>query len=205
MIQTHAQQPHTNKISKVQWESLAEQAACCWHMGRELLQLAPVPEKRLQEDWLDASAEGSAAVHVEVQGAIVHRGCTDVRECPTLRRLLEEHASTSPVPVAVVELQSLEADKFALLSRQLEYDLQAIRVARSKRVNFEDTQAHKRSVWDLEQHQLSQKAADAFLTSHVKVIFRDAADQWSRDYMQFKQECFMKFRVDREQAVAALH
>ena len=197
VIHTHRQQPHANKISKTAWESLPEQAACCWCMGQELLQLAPVPVQRLEEEWLQAFAEENAAVHVEVQGAILTRGCNDARECSTLRRLLQEHETTSPVPVAVVEMQSLEADKFTLLQKQLDYDLQAIRVAKVKRTNYEDTRVHKRSVWELEQHELSLKAADAFLTSYV-------ADQRARDYMLFKQDSLRKFHVDKEQAVPAM-
>ena len=67
------------------------------------------------------------------QGAILQRNCTDVRDVPTLRALLQEHETNAPVTAPLVEMDSLEDDAFSLLLKKLDYDLQALRVAKVRR------------------------------------------------------------------------
>ena len=120
-----------------------------WHMAGELLALVPIPEAwrqsvsgslqcllpqaRVEAAWLHAYIEGNAGVLVEVQGAILQRNCTDVRDVPTLRALLQEHETKAPVTAPLVEMDNLEDDAFSLLLKKVDYDLQALRVAKVRR------------------------------------------------------------------------
>ena len=88
-------------------------------------------QARVQDEWFDAYISGSPGVQAEVQGAILQRNCQDVREVLTLRGLLQEHETTAPVAVAPIPLQSLEDDRFALLMKQMEYDL-PLQVAKAR-------------------------------------------------------------------------
>ena len=89
-------------------------------------------QERLKAEWLEAYVQGSASVLVEVQGAILQRNCLDVREIPTLRLLLQEHETKAPVSAPVVEMDTLEDDSFNLAMKKLDYDLQALRVAKAR-------------------------------------------------------------------------
>ena len=142
----HQKSAKGQKVSKHSWEASAKEAACVWHMAGELLALVPIPEPwrqsvsgslecllpqaRVEAEWLHAYIKGNAGVLVEVQGAILQRNCTDVRDVPTLRALLQEHETKAPVTAPLVEMDSLEDDAFSLLLKKVDYDLQALRVGK---------------------------------------------------------------------------
>ena len=120
------------KMPKAVWEAKSQEAAVAWPMSQEILKIVPVDPAVMQSRWLDAFVAGSSSVMTEVQAAILNHSAADVREVGILRELINEHALRAPVPATTVDMANLEQDSWQLFQRQIEYDINALRLARRK-------------------------------------------------------------------------
>ena len=68
----------------------------------------------------------------------MNRSCPNVSEIATLASIMNKHTGSTPLPSkAVMEMEKLEAETFALKMKQLDYDVQALRVSRAKRTSWQ--------------------------------------------------------------------
>ena len=191
------------KVDRMQWDRLAEEAACVVHMAEEVLALMPVSPEVLREKWLDAYIQGDQAVSVEVQSAIMGRSANNIRDIGTLNGLMTQHASTCPVPQKdTVCMQQLERDSFDLVMRQLNYDLQALKVARSKRASWSTSVYHAKLQHRVQLHEQSVAAANHFMQNHVKVICAENSDDMLREFQNHRQSVVNRLRLEQSNCVS---
>eukprot|EP00434_Breviolum_minutum_P024555 symbB.v1.2.021690.t1/scaffold1889.1/size97066/5 len=176
------------KLDKSQWERIAEESACVCQMAIEVLSVMPVSSEALREAWHDRYVDGDAAVVCEVQSAIMQRSALNIRDVATLNQLMTQHASTCPVPKKdLVSMQQLERDSFDLVMRQLNYDLQALKVARAKRSSWESSVYHVKLQHKVQIHESSTVAAKWFMENYVKVITSEKSDEMLRSFHLHRQ------------------
>ena len=199
LVQQSRRTPHDmkRKVDRQQWDRIAEEAACVCHMAQEVLALMPVSPETLKEKWVDAYINGEQAVMVEVQSAIMTRSASNVRDIATLNALMTQHASTCPVPKKdTVCMQQLERDSFDLVMRQLNYDLQALKVARAKRESWSASVYHAKLQHRVQLHEQSLSAAQHFLENFVKVIYAETSDDMLREFQTHRQSVINRLRLD---------
>ncbi|CAK9040562.1 unnamed protein product [Durusdinium trenchii] len=193
------------KMQRQQWDRLAEECACVVHMGEEVLNVMPVAPEVLYEAWHQKYIDGDQTVTVEVQSAILARSAGNIRDVGTLNTLLTQHASSCPVPKKdVIGMVQLEKDAFDLTLRQLSYDLQALKVAKSKRSTWEASVYHVKLQHRVQLHEASMNAARWFMDNFCKVIVADTADEMLRHFQVHKQQVINRLRLDGNGCVAQL-
>lgn len=185
------------KLQRVQWDRIAEEAACVVHMAEEVLAIMPVSDTALYESWHQKYIEGDQTVTVEVQSAILARSAGNVRDIATLNSLMTQHAAICPVPKKdVVGMQQLERDSFDLVMRQLPYDVQALRVAMAKRATWESSVYHVKLQHKVQRHETSVTAAKWFLENFCTVITAETSDEMLRAFNVHRQSVINRLRLD---------
>lgn len=173
------------------------------HMAEEVLAIMPVDPGALQEAWHFKYMEGDQGVTVEVQSAIMARSASNVRDIGTLNALMCQHAASCPVPdKTVVGMQQLERDSFDLVQRQLQYDVQALRVARNKRASWESTVYHAKLQHKLQVHETSLAAGQWFMQNFCKLITSDKSDEMLREFQMHRQATVNRLRLDGNSCVS---
>ena len=187
------------KLDMSQWERVAEESACVCQMALEVLSVMPVSPDALRELWHDRYVDGDATVVCEVQSAIMQRSALNIRDVSTLNQLMTQHASTCPVPKKdLVSMQQLERDSFDLVMRQLNYDLQALKVSRAKRASWESSVYHVKLQHKLQIHEGSTAAAKWFMENYVKVITSEKSDDMLRSFQMHRQAVINRLRLDAQ-------
>ena len=191
------------KLDRSQWDRIAEESACVVAMGIEVQALLPIDDSALRAAWHDLYVDGDAGVAVEVQSCILSR-TVNIRDIPSLHRLINEHASKCPVPASstVASMNQLEQDSFALVIKQINYDLQALRVAKAKRATWEGSIFHVKLTHKLEQHQKSKDAAKWFMDNFVCVIHSEQSDELMRKFQLHRAETINRLRLDSTSCAA---
>ena len=199
--------PHTliRKLDRTSWDRLAEESACVAAMGHEVQAILPVDDSVLRSCWHDMFTVGDNGVMVEVQSCIL--SCTvNIRDIPSLHRLINEHAAKCPIPAApVATMNQLERDTFDLLAKQIQYDLQALRIAKSKRASWESSIFHVKLQHKLDQHQKSRDAAKWFMENFVLVIHGESCDDMMRQFQLHRSETISRLRLDASACVPDLN
>ncbi|CAK9055719.1 unnamed protein product [Durusdinium trenchii] len=152
------------KLDKKQMESLSEEAAFVVAVKAEVLQAMPVDPNALHTGWVELYENGDPGVVLEVQSAIMNRSCPNVSEIATLASIMNKHTGSTPLPSkAVMEMEKLEAETFALKMKQLDYDVQALRVSRAKRTSWQLQVHHAKLQYRVQTFNESIKAAKSFM------------------------------------------
>ena len=85
-------------------------------------------------------------------------------EIATLASIMNKHTGSTPLPSkAVMEMEKLEAETFALKMKQLDYDVQALRVSRAKRTSWQLQVHHAKLQYRVQTFNESIKAAKSFM------------------------------------------
>lgn len=187
----------SQKVLRAQWDRLAEESACVSAMGHEVQGLLPVDDTALHTSWHDLFIVGDQKICVEIQSAILSR-TNSIRDIPSLHQLITEHASKCPLPAtkSVATMHQLEKDQFELVVKQIEYDLQALRVAKSKRSTWENSIYHIKLQHKLDQHRKSQDAASWFMQNYVCIVHGDNCDDIMRKFQLHRSETINRLRLD---------
>lgn len=157
------------KIDKAQMEASAEEAAFVMSVREEVLALMPVSPDLLEEKWVGMFRHGDPSVLLEVQSAIMNRDCTNVRDIPSIAAVMNTHNQSAPLPsVAVHEMSKLEEETFSLRMKQLQYDVQACRVAKAKMSSYELQVHHTKLQYRVKVYEESLKAARVFINDNCK-------------------------------------
>jgi hypothetical protein len=182
---------------------MAEECACVVHMAEGVTSIMPVSADALFEAWQKKYMEGCQVVTVEVQSAILARSALNLRDIATLNSLMTQHAANCPVPKKdLVGMQQLERDSFDLVMRQLQYDLQALKVARSKRATWESSVYHVKLQHKLKVHESSMDAAKWFLQNYTKIITAESSDEMLRQFQVHRQSVISRLRLDANSCAA---
>ncbi|CAK9028727.1 unnamed protein product [Durusdinium trenchii] len=183
-------------------EDAAVKATLCWHLGQELLQQVPVDPNKLQAEWYDNFGSGENSVDGELQALLMDKSDTfDVkRDCPSLRKLVEDHKFSKPVAMDTVEEVSLQVDKFALIMKQLKYDVQVYTTWTRKVSSVKSAQEHQRHMWLLERRKRCLAVADQFLSRNVKLlVWQKKVELAIAEIMNAKRDVTQKLSVPADE------
>ncbi|CAK0804884.1 unnamed protein product [Prorocentrum cordatum] len=113
------------KLEASQLENYSLRAAAVLGLADLFLSQVPVPQKDALEEWTHAWERGSHQVDMEVQAAVMeqHEQFDPTKHIPTFKRILDQHLQSAPLVVGVEESAKLKVDEFALLIKQLDYDV----------------------------------------------------------------------------------
>ena len=178
-------------------EVMAEEAAFVIAVKAEVLQLMPVSPETLEEKWVNRYELADPDVCLEIQSAIMNRNCNNVRDIPTIRAIMDNHSGSTPLPSqAVIEMSRLEQETFSLKMKQLEYDVQACRVARAKRQTWESQVHHAKLQYRVQAYQDSVKAAKHFMNEASSIITYQKSDDLVRAIQTFMSEKNQRLKLD---------
>lgn len=198
-INSHRKLPRSlqKKYDKKEMEALSEEAAFVVAVKAEVLQLMPLSPEALHAGWVELYEKADPSVVLEVQSAIMNRNCNKVTDIASLCRLMNHHSSTTPLPSrAVTEMEKLESETFSLKMKQLEYDVQALRVARAKRSSWELQVHHAKLQYRIQAFQESTKAACNFMYDACKLVTHQASDDLIRQISAFISEKTNRHKLD---------
>lgn len=112
------------KLTPVNAEALAERAAACLAMARELQLQVPIQEQKILDAFVEPWRKGSDSVDFELQAVLLDKADTfDVAmHMPTLKKLVDDHVFSTPVSLTTDAQKALDSDTFHLMLKQLDYD-----------------------------------------------------------------------------------
>ena len=191
------------KVDRQSFETMAEEGSFVLAMKKELLGLMPIDEKLVDDHWVGKYIEADPTVMVEIQSAMLSKTVGGPRDIATMDKLMNLHANSCPIPESrqQVALQKLEEDSFNLVMQQIEYDIQALRVARSKRASFESSIYHAKLQHRVRCYEDSMKATEWFLVHNSRVLFANSGKHVLQQFQAFVASNIQKLRLD-ESAVA---
>ncbi|CAK9018185.1 Uncharacterized protein SCF082_LOCUS13970 [Durusdinium trenchii] len=180
------------KVDAQTVEETSQRAAVVWHLGQELLSQIPIDPAKIKEVWYDSFAAGDGPVDAEIQGILMDKSENfDLRrDSPTLKKLCDQQSFAKPVCASAIEEATLQVDKFALVMKQLQYDLQVYETWSRKTASVKSAQEHQRHLWMLQRRKRCEAAAQTFLSRSLKLVVWDKrrAEQSIAECMNFKRE-----------------
>ena len=154
-------------------EATSQRAALCYHLGQELLQVVPVPLKKLQEVWYENFMSGDGNVDQELEAALLDKSTSFnvAADIQTLKSLVEELNYTRPMAITAEAEQSLALDKWNYVQKQLEYDVTAFEVWKRKCSSVRAASEQAKHEWRLQRRKRCLHAADVFIKAsvHLKI------------------------------------
>ena len=186
------------KLDVDQVENVSLKAAVAVNIQDELLKLVPLDSVKLSEQWTLAWAKGDAKVDVELESMIMDKNDSlDVRQIPTLKRLLDEHVFSRPVANTQHQQESLTMDEFNLFVKQMEYDIQVFQTWEKKTVVAHTAREHAVFKWKRDSRQQSVSAAELFLQSCTRLLVWDKKPEKNiAEAMNFKRLIMQKMGLD---------
>ncbi len=155
------------KLNKTQLEERAVTAAMITATAHELANLGAIPERLLEQEWLEPWIRGDQKVEMEMASAWMEKSSNfTVRDIPTLRRLLDSRGNSRNGTLALEEQtvqwqsQELEASTFDLTMRKLEYDCNVWRVYKGKVEHWHRRVLAKEQEWNLKRHENAKLAVE---------------------------------------------
>jgi len=156
----------------------AQMAAVVHNIEMELLQMATIPAQDL-EVWKNSFLDGDAVFDLEVNSAMLrHDENFAVKDIPMIKELLDRHAGRSVGSNNVqvmsekvrVQATELEESTYQLLSKQMDYDVEAFRCYLTRISSVEMSIHHKKEEWLLQAHNVSQDAAQHWWDANVSLL-----------------------------------
>lgn len=186
------------KLEKQRMEQTAQYAAFVSAVADEVLDLIPVDGELLEKEWVNKWRMGEPGVCLEVESALLNKPVyTDPRDIQSIRSLMQQHSANVPLPsVPAVAMEQLQADTFDIKVRQIQYDLQAIRVARAKRQTWESQVYHAKLEYKMKMWEHSEKAAAHYLKNHSFMTCFKAADDLNKALQAYKTEVVSRLKID---------
>ena len=93
-------------------------------------------------------------------------------------------------------MEKLESETFSLKLKQLQYDVQALRVARAKRSSWELQIHHAKLQYRVQSYQESIKAAKSFMAESSKLLTYQASDDLIRSISAFIADKTARLKLD---------
>ena len=101
---------------------------------------------------------------------------------------IEEHANNMPVQKvsSAIEMTNLEADRWSLLKQRIAYDLQVLRVAKSKVSTWESAHYHQQLAHRQQAWENSFRGAQAFFAANSLIATAGRTDDFLQQVAVFK-------------------
>ena len=191
------------KVEKQMMEQMAQHAAFVVAVAEEITNIIPIDPELLNQEWVDRWATGEPGICLEIESAMLNKAAfTDPRALRSVRNLIQQHAETAPVAAGpTLAIEQLESETFELKLRQVEYDLQAIRVAKSKRSTWQSQIYHKKLEYKMEVWQHSENAARRYLKNYVHMVCFKGSDDLMRDLHTHKMDMLSRMKADERSMV----
>lgn len=177
-------------------EDVSLKAAVCWHLGQELLTQVPVDRKKVDEVWYQSFKDGDSAVKNEISCVLMDKSDNfDVKkDIPILKRLVDEQSFAKPVAATQIEEIQLQVDKFSLVKKQLDYDVQVYNMWSRKCSSVKSAQEHQRHMWLLQRRQRCEAAAQTYINNSLKILVWDRrkCETAIAEVMNYKKELSQK-------------
>ena len=105
-------------------EALAERAAALVSFPAEVQLKVPLKDTTLSEHWFGPWQGGSDSIDEELQVALMDKADSfdPGTHCPTLKRLVDEHAMMTPVSQQTHTTETIKIDNYELDMKKVEYD-----------------------------------------------------------------------------------
>lgn len=102
---------------------------------------------------------------------------------------MEEHVNTMPVQRAgpTLEMTNLEADRWKLCKTRIEYDLQVLRVAKSKLSSWESAHYHQKLLRRQQAWENSFRGAETFLNGNAAFVCNHKIQLVIQEVISFQQ------------------
>ena len=186
------------KMDKAQCEAIAEEAAFVVAVVREVQAILPVATEILEEQWVAKYRTGDSDVILEVQSAIMNRNCGNVRDIGTIQLIMNNHAGATPISssATAVQVTELQTHTFELKVKQLLYDAQALRVARSKRSSWESQVYHAKLQYRVQAYQECLKAARHFINSNCCIVHYTKPEQLNHSIHNYFQQTNARYKLE---------
>ena len=185
------------KHDKQQTEALAEEAAFVMAVVKEVQSAMPISMEVLQSDWVDKYRSGDSDVVLEVQSAIMNKNRLNVRDIGSVQAIMNSHAAPFGGNNSVaVQMSELQASTFELKMKQMQYDVQALRVAKAKRASWETQVYHAKLQYRVQAYQESTKAAEHFINSNCCLLHYTKTEKLTFGISSFVKEQCNKFKLD---------
>jgi len=186
----------SSKATSLFVEDASLKAAACWHLGQELLTQVPVESKKLDEVWYQSFRDGDSSVKNEISCVLMDKSDNfDVKkDIPILKRLVDEQSYAKPVASTQIEEVQLQVDKFSLVKKQLDYDVQVYNTWSRKCSSVKSAQEHQRHMWLLQRRQRCEAAAQAYINNSLKILVWDRrkCETAIAEVMNYKKELSQK-------------
>ncbi len=176
-------------------------------LGAELLSLMPIDATVLEACWYTKYQEADPSLMLELASARQERKETlSVSDFTFLKEVMANHAGSRPISDVGhrVVMQQLEQDSFDLVIKQLQYDLQALRIARQKRSSWESAVYHQKLQYRVDAFEHAVKASTAFFKNNVKVECASTSEDLLTGFHKFMNEALAKLKMPPESAVQDL-
>ena len=188
-----------SKLSKAHMTELAEMAAYVYNIGKELQKTAPITDQQLWDNWCSKFVEDDCSVIMEVQMFLSSKPPEhSPRDVKTLAMLMDTQSARAPVqPLAAeLSLQGIEEDAFAHLQKQMDYDVEAVRVYQHKVKQHANSVYNKRLEWRKAADQASRRAADWFIARHTSVILGESESDIMEEKRKFKRSIMENLQIE---------
>ena len=118
------------------------------------------------------------------------------KDIPSLQAFVNSLAGQAPIQPPVGAQESIDIDQFALVMKQLDYDVKVFETWQRKCSNVGAARFHAQQSWKLSQYQRCQGAAQLFCSQFVRLL------QWDRKVEQAITST-IAFRKQAQQRIAA--
>ena len=194
--------PIRRKVSKVDLENIAMQAAVVLSLKREVQDLLPISDMILTERWVNKFADADPRVVTEVEMVLSEKQERfAVRDIPTLCTIMDAHSGLCPLPdptKIMIEKGDLEKVLFELQMKQMEYDLQAWQVYRHKLQTYTTTAHQTKMNWHMTAYKDNQETIKHHLSNVSRLASFDNVEV-ETNILKFISDIEGHFQITRGQ------
>ena len=169
------------KASKEKVESTAESACLLWHLTMELQGQFPISKEAVVEHILDPWADGSHGWDLELHELLAEKreklAVTDSKMFRNVVDICNCKAPLGPTPNTELLVSKLDDDKWSLVCKQLDYDIQCFRVYLSKLHSHSIHIHHCKLDWNRKRREESQQWLQQWLKQRCRVFAYDPQEQ----------------------------
>ena len=164
------------KAQKEKVENTAESACLLWHLTLDLQAQFPISKEAVEKHILEPWADGCHGWDLELHEILSEkREKMAVTDSKMFRNVVDICNCKTPLPSANPELlvSKLDDDKWSLVCKQLDYDIQCFRVYLSKLHNHSIHIHHLKLDWNRKRCEESQQWLQQWLQQRCKIFAYD--------------------------------
>ncbi len=185
---------------RAHWEEISNIAAALFAMIVELKAACPISDDDLETELLGPWTEGAhTALQLELSEAVREKNATFVlTDLHTFKELMDKHSKNAPIAATgcAVTAETVEENAYELVTRQVDYDLQAFKVWKGRVKSIEHHAFHLRLEARQKAAQANKLAAQSFMAGQVEFLLLESTDKVLREVQQLQQRLAAKSMAD---------